>query len=136
MSEQQNREMACGAWKLLQERDWESPELGTTATPSRSGHIRKESNVKRTIMSLIAAIGLTFALAMPAAAHSQTVTPPGGDGAVVRGPISNAWAQAHCHAQAPAVVATASNGVVVFSPPLALPCPDTVTNPGGQVTGP
>ena len=28
------------------------------------------------------------------------------------------------------------SGVVVFSPQAALPCADTVTNPGGQVTGP
>ena len=69
------------------------------------------------------------------AAHSQTVDPNGnGDGFVK--PISNPWAQAHCHAQAPAVVFAASGGVVQFTPGGALPCPSTVTNPGGQVTGP
>jgi hypothetical protein len=69
------------------------------------------------------------------AAHSQTVNPNGnGDGFVK--PISNPWAQAHCHAQAPAVVFEASDGVVRFSPAGALPCPASVTNPGGEVTGP
>ena len=68
------------------------------------------------------------------AAHSQTVNPNGnGDGFVK--PISNPWAQAHCHAQAPAVVFAASDGIVKFTPGAALPCSATVTNPGGQVTG-
>ena len=82
-------------------------------------------------LALVAAL----AVAAPAAAHSQTVTPPSSDAPVVIGPISKAWAQAHCHAMAPAVVAAASGGVVAFSPAAALPCPANVTNPGGQVTG-
>jgi len=67
-------------------------------------------------------------------AHSQTVTPPGRGEAVVSGPISNPWAQAHCNAASPAIVTDASNGVVRFMPAAALPCP-AVPNPGGQVHG-
>jgi hypothetical protein len=90
--------------------------------------------MKRPLFSLVAALALLAGLAVPVAAHSQTVTPPGRD-SVVSGPISNAWAQAHCHAASPGVVAGASNGVVVFTPQGALDCP-AVANPGGQVTGP
>ena len=92
--------------------------------------------MKRIFLIAVTAGGLALGAAAPAAAHSQTVTPPAKDGPVVTGPISKAWAQAHCHAAAPAVVAGASDGVVVFSPQAALPCPSTVTNPGGEVTGP
>lgn len=67
----------------------------------------------------------------PAQAHSQTVQPPGQDTPVVAGPISNPWARAHCESQAPAVVGTASGGVVSFLPVEALCYP--VANPGGQV---
>jgi hypothetical protein len=68
-----------------------------------------------------------------AAAHTQTVNPNGnGDGFTK--PISNAWAQAHCSAQSPSIVAERSNGVMAFSPAAALPCP-LVPNPGGQVHG-
>ena len=74
---------------------------------------------------LASSAGVTFA-------HTQTVTPPAHDGPVVTGPISKSWAQAHCNAQSPAVVADASGGVVVFSPQAALPCPP-VENPGGHV---
>jgi hypothetical protein len=77
----------------------------------------------------------SISMAAPAAAHSQTVTPPGQE-PVVSGPIAVPWVQGHCHAQAPAVVADASGGVVVFTPPGAFPCSDLITNPGGQVTGP
>jgi hypothetical protein len=48
------------------------------------------------------------------------------------GATSDAFAQAHCNSSAPEVVATASNGVVMFSPAAALPCP-AIPNPGGQV---
>jgi hypothetical protein len=82
------------------------------------------------------ALAAALAVAAPAAAHSQTVTPAGWDEPVVIGPISKGWAQAHCHAMSPSVVSGASNGVVVFTPAAALPCPANVTNPGGQVTGP
>ncbi len=74
-------------------------------------------------------------IAGPAVAHTQTVTPPGKD-AVVQGPIARPWIQGHCRAQAPAVSGEASGGVAVFSPQGYVPCLDTVTNPGGQVTGP
>lgn len=66
----------------------------------------------------------------PALAHSQTVQPPGQD-PVVTGPISKAWARAHCASQAPAVVSSASGSVVSFLPVEALCYP--VANPGGQV---
>jgi hypothetical protein len=69
------------------------------------------------------------------AAHSQTVDPNGGDGGFVK-PIARPWIQGHCRAAAPAVVSDASDGVVAFNPPTALPCSDAITNPGGQVTGP
>jgi hypothetical protein len=71
--------------------------------------------------------------AATAAAHSQTVT-PNGNGEGFTKPISNPWAQAHCHAAAPAIVADRSGGVVQFSPAAALSCP-AVLNPGGQVHG-
>ena len=74
-------------------------------------------------------------MAAPAAAHTQTVTPPGQD-AVVSGPIARPWIQGHCQAAAPMVTGEASGGVVVFSPQGEVPCLDTITNPGGQVTGP
>ena len=80
--------------------------------------------------SATGAIVLALAAAGSAFAHTQTVTPPGGD-PVVQGPISNPWAQAHCHANAPEVVAEASNGVVVFSPQSNIKCP-LVPTPGGQ----
>jgi hypothetical protein len=85
------------------------------------------------VAGLIATASLS--IAAPAAAHTQTVTPPGQD-AVVSGPIAVPWIQGHCQAQAPAVTGEASGGVVIFSPQQALPCSDTITNPGGQVTGP
>ena len=92
--------------------------------------------MKRSLFSLVAAIALLAAMAVPVAAHSQTVTPPGQDDPVVMGPISKMWAQAHCHAAAPGVVAEASGGVVVFTPAEALECKDEWLNPGGQITGP
>jgi hypothetical protein len=66
------------------------------------------------------------------AAHSQIVTPPGADDPAVSGPISRGWAQAHCNAESPSVVAERSGGVVQFLPGTALPCPETA-NPGGHV---
>jgi hypothetical protein len=90
--------------------------------------------VKRMSTGLLAAFALTLAPA--ALAHTQTVTPPGQEEPVLLSdPISRSFAQAHCHAEAPAVVAEASGGVVSFSPPGSLACPP-VANPGGQVTGP
>lgn len=87
---------------------------------------------------VVAAIGLSsLGLSVtPAGAHSQVVTPPGAGEAVISRPIARPWIQGHCRAAAPAVVDDASGGVVSFPPGTSLPCPDDVTNPGGQVTGP
>lgn len=90
--------------------------------------------MRRFLFAVVVGVA-SISMAAPAAAHTQTVTPPGQD-AVVSGPIAVPWVQGHCHAQAPAVTAEASGGVVLFSPQGALPCSDTITNPGGQVTGP
>jgi len=91
--------------------------------------------MKRSLFSLVAAIALLVALALPAAAHTQTVTPPGRDTAVVSGPIARPWIQGHCMSAAPAVAYLASGGVVDFSPHGELPCTG-ILNPGGQTTGP
>lgn len=90
--------------------------------------------MKRFIIAALLGAG-ALSVSVPAAAHTQTVTPPGQD-PVVDGPIARPWVQGHCHAAAPAVSAEASDGVVIFSPQQALPCSDAITNPGGQVTGP
>ncbi len=91
----------------------------------------------RGTLAAILAVTATLAIAVSStAAHTQTVNPKGGDAGFTNEPISKAWAQAHCNAHAPAVVSGASDGVVAFNPPTALPCPASVTNPGGQVTGP
>lgn len=87
--------------------------------------------MKRLAM-LATATAFGLILALPAGAHTQSVTPPGSTEPVVQGPISNAWAQAHCNAESPAVTGDASGGVVVFNPQEALPCPATA-NPGGKV---
>lgn len=79
-----------------------------------------------------ATFAVTFATASGAGAHSQTVEPPSKTSPVVSGPVSNAWAQAHCNAASPGIVGEASNGVMTFTPASALPCPPT-PNPGGQV---
>jgi hypothetical protein len=90
--------------------------------------------MKKVTTTLLA--GLALAVPSAALAHTQTVTPPGQDAPVIQSdPISKPYAQAHCHAQSPAIVSEASGGVVAFSPAGALPCPP-VPNPGGQVTGP
>lgn len=85
------------------------------------------------ILSIVAVMALGVA---SVAAHTMTLDPPAGTGGFTNEPISKPWAQAHCNAQSPAIVSDASGGVVAFNPPTALPCPHTVTNPGGQVTGP
>ena len=79
---------------------------------------------------LLAAMMLVMSVGT-AAAHTQTVT-PNGNGEGFTKPISKAWAQAHCNAESPAIVADASGGVVQFLPAAALPCP-AVQNPGDQV---
>jgi hypothetical protein len=90
--------------------------------------------MKKITAVLVAVFSLT--VAPSALAHRQTVAPPGQDEPVLlNDPISQPFAQAHCHAQSPAVVAAASGGVVSFSPAGALQC-DPVENPGGQITGP
>ena len=89
---------------------------------------------KKPLASLALASMLTLMSAGSLLAHSQVVTPPGADEPVVSGPISNRWAQAHCNAASPAIVADRSGGVVQFLPAAALPCP-LVENPGGQIHG-
>jgi hypothetical protein len=85
---------------------------------------------------LIASAAMVFAAfaAGPTAAHTKVITPPVHDEPVVSGPISRAWAQAHCNAASPEIVTDQSNGVVRFAPGIALPCP-AVPNPGGQIHG-
>jgi hypothetical protein len=90
-------------------------------------------SISRVARALLTATMLLALSAATAAAHSQTVT-PNGNGAGFSRPISKPWAQAHCHAASPAIVAERSNGVVQFLPAAALPCP-AVPNPGGQVHG-
>lgn len=86
-----------------------------------------------TTAALLAAAlnGLMAGTVAPALAHTQTVQPPGQEDPVVSGMISKPWARAHCQSAAPAVVSSASDGVVTFLPVAALCRP--VTNPGGQV---
>lgn len=66
-----------------------------------------------------------------AAAHGLTVSPRGQSEPVVQGPVSNAWAQAHCQAAAPETATAVSGGVVVFNPAEKLDCGE-VQNPGGR----
>jgi hypothetical protein len=87
---------------------------------------------KRALASVSVVAILALAGSHAAYGHSQTVTPPSEEVPVVTGPISKPYAQAHCNSNAPATVAEASNGVVVFTPAGALPCPP-IPNPGGQV---
>lgn len=87
----------------------------------------------RRTATLAAALLLTMlTTAAPAAAHLKTVSPPGE--APGHGPtaVSQGWAQAHCHAQAPEQATANSGGVVTFTPDEALPCGPT-ENPGGNV---
>lgn len=86
------------------------------------------------LRALPTAIAIGTLMVGPVAAHSQTVRPPSHDEPVVSGPISNPWAQAHCHATSPTLVADRSNGVVSFTPATVLACP-AVPNPGGRVHG-
>ena len=90
--------------------------------------------LRRVGLAASATLMLLAVAAAPVAAHSQTVQPPSKDAPVVTGPISNPWAQAHCNAASPSIVADRSNGVVSFLPAAALPCP-AVPNPGGQIHG-
>ena len=92
--------------------------------------------MRRSVFSLLAAMALLMALAVPVAAHKQTVAPPGQDTAVhdLRD-IARPWIQGHCKAAAPAVTYLASGGVVDFTPHGELACTG-ILNPGGQTTGP
>jgi hypothetical protein len=89
---------------------------------------------RRTLVAASGGALLALTIAGSALGHSQIVQPPSHDEPVVSGPISKAWAQAHCNANSPAIVADRSNGVVRFLPGAALPCP-LIANPGGQVHG-
>lgn len=90
------------------------------------------TSTRRALGTTVASLALLLGSAGVAAGHGQTVQPPPHDEPVVSGPISNAWAQAHCNAASPGLVAEASKGVMTFTPAGALPCP-AVPNPGGQV---
>jgi hypothetical protein len=90
-------------------------------------------SIERFVHAMLAASLLTLLIAGSALAHTQTVN-PNGNGEGFTKPISNPWAQAHCHAASPALVGEASNGVVQFLPAAALACP-AVPNPGGQIHG-
>jgi hypothetical protein len=90
-------------------------------------------SIKLFVRALLGASLLTLLTAASAMGHTQTVN-PNGNGEGFAKPISNPWAQAHCHAASPALVGEASNGVVQFLPAAALPCP-AVPNPGGQIHG-
>lgn len=94
--------------------------------------MRPGSRLRRTLAAAAASSLLVLAVAGSVLGHSQIVQPPSHDEPVVVGPISKAWAQAHCNSAAPATVANASDGVVRFLPGAALPCP-AIANPGGQV---
>lgn len=85
--------------------------------------------MKSTLIAAAAALTLVLSGA-PALAHTQSVTPPGQEDAVVSGPVSKPWAQAHCQAAAPQV--HEGHAVVQFLPAENLPCLDTTLNPGGQ----
>ena len=91
-------------------------------------------NVRKTVAAIASASLSALTLAGGASAHALIVTPPGQDGAVVNQPVSNPYAQAHCHAQSPSQLSD-SPAAAQFAPGTALPCPP-VPNPGGQVTGP
>jgi hypothetical protein len=91
-------------------------------------------SIQRFVHALLAASLLALLVAGSALAHTQTVNPKGNGEGFSDRPISNPWAQAHCHAASPALVGEASGGVVQFKPPTALACP-AVPNPGGQVHG-
>ena len=86
----------------------------------------------RRLTSIGAAIGVISMLgAGPALAHSQTVSPPGHEDPVREGEaVSRQWAQAHCNAASPEVLA--DSGVAAFSPAGALACLEEYENPAGR----
>lgn len=83
-----------------------------------------------TLAAMVAMVAIGFGASHQATAHSKIIQPPSMDEPVVSGPISKAWAQAHCNAASPEVLG--SDHVVGFAPYASLPCP-AVANPGGQV---
>jgi hypothetical protein len=89
--------------------------------------------MRKTIAIVVASVW-ALSLAGGASAHALIVTPPGQDGPVVARPVSQMYAQAHCHAQSPSELSD-SPAAAQFVPGAALPCPP-VRNPGGQLTGP
>jgi len=93
--------------------------------------------MKRFLVAVMVGAGAPLLMSGPAAAHTQTVSPPGQDAPIHdERPIARAWVQGHCRAQSPAVAFVASGGVVDFFPRGELTCRQDVTTPGGQVTGP
>ena len=88
--------------------------------------------MRRRLLTLVGAAVLPLALAAPAFGHTQTVAPSGLDDPIRDGVgVSRVWAQAHCEGAAPAIVGSASNGVMSFGPAGNLAC-STALNPGGQ----
>jgi len=81
---------------------------------------------------LLAAAALASISVGAVAAHTITVTPNGNADGFGPRSISKSWAQAHCNAESPSLIADSSKGVVQFLPAQALPCP-AVPNPGGQI---
>ena len=88
----------------------------------------------RKMIAVVVASAWALSLAGGASAHGIIVTPPGQTGPVASQPVSQPFAQAHCHAQSPAELSD-SPAAAQFVPGAALPCPGA-ENPGGQVTGP
>lgn len=70
--------------------------------------------------------GVLLALSAGAvSAHSQTID-PNGNGPTRTKPVSRAWAQAHCHAESPLILATtAVHAANSFSPTGFLLCPES-----------
>ncbi len=90
--------------------------------------------MKKRITAVALASVWALSLTGGASAHRLIVTAPGHDEPVVDQPVSTSFAQAHCHAQSPAVLSETPSAAE-FAPAAALPCP-AVENPGGQLTGP
>lgn len=91
--------------------------------------------MKHLMLAILVASVMLFT-ASGASAHVLTVTPAGQDEPVFKQGISRPFAQAHCHAQAPAQATASSGGTVAFNPAGIRACPEDAENPGGQTTGP
>lgn len=77
--------------------------------------------------ALVTATIVAVTATASAAAHSQTID-PNGNGPTRTKPVSRAWAQAHCNARSPEILATtAAHAANSFTPAASLPCP---TEPG------